>query len=354
MVTARPYALLIVVACLACSDDDGRTPGDTSAMSDGPSAGTGAGGHAGTTGSAGSAGATAGTSGTSGAAGRAGEANAGSGGNGGSSGPDVPDGSAGVDAGPDASTADEARRPGWTLVWRDEFDGPGGSSPDPARWLMETGGDGWGNAELEFYTDRTDNAALDGDGALVITAREEAYMGRDHTSARLTTQGKLEQTFGRFEARLDIPEGQGIWPAFWMLGDDIGSTGWPDCGEIDVMENIGREPTLVHGTLHGPGYSGGNGIGASYSLPGDAPFADDYHVYAIEWEAEEVRWYVDDVLFQTRTPADLPQGAAWVYDHPFFILLNVAVGGQWPGNPDSTTTFPQELRIDYVRVYEPS
>ena len=120
------------------------------------------------------------------------------------------------------------------------------------------------------------------------------------------------------------------------------------------MENIGREPTIVHGTLHGPGYSGGNGIGAPYSLPGDAPFADGYHVYAIEWEADEVRWYVDDELYQTRTPADLPGGADWVYDHPFFIILNVAVGGQWPGNPDDTTTFPQELRVDYVRVYEPS
>jgi beta-glucanase (GH16 family) len=213
----------------------------------------------------------------------------------------------------------------------------------------ETGGTAGVTASLECYTDRAENAALDGSG--VPLRQAESFLARNYTSARLKTQGKFEHTYGRFEARIRIPKGQGIWPAFWMLGNDIGSAGWPTCGEIDIMENIGREPTTVHGTIHGPGYSGGNGIGASYSLPGNAPFADDYHVYAVEWEASAIRWYVDGNLY-ARTPADLPSGARWVYDHPFFMIMNVAVGGQWPGNPDGTTSFPQTMLVDYVRVYD--
>jgi beta-glucanase (GH16 family) len=242
--------------------------------------------------------------------------------------------------------------PGWKLAWHDEFDGPSGTSPDASRWVFETGGNGFGNNELEFYTDRKENAALDGDGMLVITARKESYMGRDYTSARMKTQGKFEHKYGRFEARIRIPKGQGIWPAFWMLGNDIGSPPWPDCGEIDIMENIGKEPTTVHGTIHGPGYSGGGGLGGPYMLPGNAPFADDFHVYAMEWSETKVRWLVDDHEYETRTTADLPDGKRWVYDHPFFLLLNVAVGGQWPGNPDGSTQFPQTMTIDFVRVYD--
>lgn len=255
----------------------------------------------------------------------------------------------------DAAAADDASTtdlPGFTLVWHDEFDGPTGSSPDTSRWVFETGGHGFGNSELEYYTARTDNAALDGQGRLVITAREESYMGRDYTSARLKTHGTFEHTYGRYEARMKLPQGQGIWPAFWMLGVDIGTAGWPSCGEIDVMENIGREPSTVHGTLHGPGYSGGNGIGGGFDLPSGEKFADAFHVFAMEWEAQEIRWYVDGQLYQTRAPSDLPQGADWVYDHSFFLLLNLAVGGLWPGNPDATTTFPQTLTVDYVRVYD--
>jgi beta-glucanase (GH16 family) len=244
--------------------------------------------------------------------------------------------------------------PGWTLVWNDEFDGAADQKPDPAYWVPETGGNGWGNNELEFYTDRPENASLDGKGSLVITARSETYMGRNYTSARLKTQAKFEHTYGRFEARIQIPAGQGIWPAFWMLGNDIGSASWPTCGEIDIMENIGKEPTKVHGTIHGPGYSGGNALGAPFMLASNARFADAYHVFAVEWEASAIRFYVDGNLYETRTPADLPKGAKWVYDHPFFILLNVAVGGQWPGNPDGTSTFPQRMLIDYVRVYDKS
>ena len=144
--------------------------------------------------------------------------------------------------------------------------------------------------------------------------------------------------------------GQGIWPAFWLLGNDVGTVGWPTCGEIDIMENIGKEPSIVHGTIHGPGYSGGASIGAPYTLP-SGKFADDFHVFSIEWTPDTIRFYVDGALYETRTKAELPGGSKWVFDHPFFVLLNVAVGGNWPGNPDATTVFPQKLLVDYVRVY---
>jgi len=248
--------------------------------------------------------------------------------------------------------------PGWSLVWSDEFNGPDGSPVDSAKWVSETGGNGWGNQELEYYTTRS-QSAFQHDGNLVITVSAEKYTGSDgvtrhYTSARLKTQGKFTQKYGRFEASIKIPRGQGIWPAFWMLGDDIDKVGWPKCGEVDIMENIGKEPALVHGTIHGPGYSGAHGIGAPFGLPGDAHFADDFHIYAVEWEPRAIRFFVDDHLYATRTPADLPKGTKWVYNHPFFMLLNVAVGGGWPGNPDATTVFPQTMLVDYVRVYRRS
>jgi len=246
--------------------------------------------------------------------------------------------------------------PGWKLVWSDEFNAPDGTPVDSSKWVSETGGNGWGNDEVEYYTTRPQNAIQKG-GNLVIQAIEEKYTGpdsvtRNYTSARLKTLGKFSRKYGRFEARIKIPRGQGIWPAFWMLGDDINKPGWPKCGEIDIMENIGKEPALVHGTIHGPGYSGGKGISAPFGLPGDPNFADDFHVYAVEWEKKAIRFYVDDHLYATRTPADLPQGTKWVYNHKFFILLNVAVGGGWPGNPDNSSTFPQTMLVDYVRVYK--
>ena len=173
---------------------------------------------------------------------------------------------------------------------------------------------------------------------------------RNYTSARLKTLGTFAQTYGRFEARIRIPRGQGIWPAFWMLGENVDTAGWPACGEIDIMENIGREPNIVHGTLHGPGYSGGQGPTASFTGP--TAFADDFHVFAIEWEPATIRWYVDGNLYSTRNASDLPGGARWVFDHGFFILLNVAVGGDWPGNPDDTTALPQEMVVDWLRVYK--
>jgi len=259
-----------------------------------------------------------------------------------------------------AASAGAVRAQSRALAWGDEFGGPAGTAVDGTKWVLETGNgsDGWGNRELQFYTDTTKNAALDGAGNLVITAYGEALGPKyrcwngpcRYTSARLKTQGKFEQAYGRFEARIRVPFGQGIWPAFWMLGNNIQTAGWPACGEIDIMEHIGREPYNVYGTIHGPGYSGAGGIGAPYTLT-SARFTDDFHVFAVEWEPNQIRWYVDGQLYQTRTPADLPPGSAWVFDHPHFMILNLAVGGYWPGDPDSTTVFPQKMYVDYVRVY---
>lgn len=235
-------------------------------------------------------------------------------------------------------------------TWADEFDGPANTLPDPSKWTYDLGNNnGWGNRELETYTNSLQNVHLDGAGRLVIHVDRS---GSTYTSARIKTQGLISARYGRIEARIRLPFGQGIWPAFWMLGKNINKVGWPRCGEIDIMENIGREPAKAHGTIHGPGYSGANGIGAAYNLSTGA-FADDFHVFAIEWEpGGAIRWYVDGNHYQTRTQADLPAGAVWVFDRPFFILLNLAVGGSWPGNPDATTVFPQRMYVDYVRVYQ--
>ncbi|HYP76942.1 MAG TPA: glycoside hydrolase family 16 protein [Polyangiaceae bacterium] len=237
---------------------------------------------------------------------------------------------------------------GYKLVWSDEFNGAMGTAVDSTKWTFDVGGNGWGNNELEYYTSGTSNAAMDGAGNLVITAKQESKDGKNYTSARLKTQGLKTFTYGRIEARMKISQGQGLWPAFWMLGNDIGSNPWPACGEIDIMENVGKEPNIIHATVHGPGYSAGAGPTKQYTLP--APVASAFHVFAIEWELNTIRWYVDDTLYSTKTPSDIPSGATWVYAHPFFIIMNLAVGGGWPGNPDATTTFPQQLQVDYVRV----
>jgi len=256
---------------------------------------------------------------------------------------------------PSSTPATSTPSTAWSLVWSDEFNGANGTAPDPTKWSFETGGSVFGNNELEYYTSRTENVHQDS-GNLVITARQEIFTGPDNatrnfTSARLKTATHFAQQYGRFEARIKIPAGQGIWPAFWMLGDNIGQVGWPTCGEIDIMENIGREPSTVHGSLHGPGYSGANPLSGSFTLPGSQRFADDFHIFSVEWEPGAIRFYVDGNLFETQTPANLPSGTQWAYDHPFFLLLNVAVGGNWPGNPDQSSVFPQTMLIDYVRVY---
>ncbi|OGN78723.1 MAG: hydrolase [Chloroflexi bacterium GWB2_54_36] len=251
---------------------------------------------------------------------------------------------------------------GWKLIWNDEFDAPAGSPPDPAKWTFDLGGEGWGNQEWEYYTDQPENAATDGAGSLVIRAIEVAeddtrslncwYGPCKYTSARILTRERFDFTYGRVEARLKLPYGNGIWPAFWMLGSDIAAVGWPNCGEIDIMENIGREPDKVYGTVHGPGYSGANGISHSYALPVGQAFKDDFHVFALEWDAVEIRWYMDDELYGVLPKERFSESRPWVFDHPFFLILNVAVGGAWPGYPDETSTFPQEMLVDYVRVYQ--
>jgi beta-glucanase (GH16 family) len=240
----------------------------------------------------------------------------------------------------------------WNLVWSDEFNG---TSVNTSNWTFETGGGGWGNNELEYYTNGQ-NASVSG-GILTIEARRESggyncwYGPCQWTSTRMNTKGKRQFQYGRIEARLAVPSGQGLWPAFWALGANFPGTPWPNCGEIDIMENIGSEPNTVHGTVHGPNYSGGAGIGGPYSLS-SGRFTDDYHLFAVEWESNVMRWYVDGNLYFTLTKATVEARGRWVFDHPNFIILNLAVGGAWPGNPNGSTVFPQRMYIDYVRVYQ--
>ncbi|GAA3439810.1 glycoside hydrolase family 16 protein [Kutzneria kofuensis] len=258
-----------------------------------------------------------------------------------------------VPLGLSASAAPAA--PTATTTFSDDFDGPAGSPADGGKWQYETG-DNVNNHELQWYTSGAANGALDGQGHLVITAKREGghncwYGPCEYTSARLNTAQRFTQAYGHFEARMQIPRGQGMWPAFWMLGDNIGdpNVGWPASGEIDIMENVGFEPNTVHGTIHGPGYSGSGGVGAGYSLPGGQAFADGFHTFAIDWSPNRITWSVDGNAYETRTPADI-NGNRWVFDHPFFIIMNLAVGGYWPGNPDGSTPFPGRLVVDYVHV----
>lgn len=237
---------------------------------------------------------------------------------------------------------------GQAIVWSQEFDGGAGSAPDPSVWNLETGGGGWGNGELQNYTNSRSNSALDGNGNLVITAKREG--DGSYTSARLTTQNKYTAQYGRVEARIQIPRGQGIWPAFWMLGADLPTNAWPSAGEIDIMENVGFEPHRVHGTVHGPGYSGGEGLTSTWQHPQGWSIADDFHTFAVDWAPGSITWSVDGQVYHQVTPASTG-GDPWVFDKPFFIILNVAVGGAWPGYPDGSTPLPQQMKVDYVRVY---
>ena len=241
---------------------------------------------------------------------------------------------------------------GWTLTWSDEFDGEAGQPPDPATWVHDVGGHGWGNEQLEFNTDRVDNAQLDGDGVLWIRATTESYGGNEYTSARIKTEGLKEFGYGRLEARIRLPAGKGIWPAFWMLGSQFSSVGWPGCGEIDILELRGSQPQNLLGTLHGPGYSGGNGVGSHYTA--GSPLSEDFHIYAIERSENRIRWYLDDVMFSEKPPADLPADTEWVFNGDFFAILNVAVGGHFVEAPDQSTPFPALMGIDYLRFYEPN
>jgi beta-glucanase (GH16 family) len=242
----------------------------------------------------------------------------------------------------------------WDLVWVDEFDAPDGVSPDPERWSFNTGGGGWGNGERQYYTDRPENAVIE-DGVLRICAREEEgfFRGYRYTSARLVTKRKGDWTYGRIEVRAQLPEGQGIWPAIWMLPSHTAYGGWPMGGEIDIMEMLGQNPIRVYGTLHyGDPHTH---TGRHYVLRTGETFADGHHVFALEWEPGEIRWYVDGYHYQTQTEwftSKLEHEYPAPFDRPFHLLLNVAVGGRWPGNPDETTEFPQCMAVDYVRVYQ--
>ena len=243
----------------------------------------------------------------------------------------------------DSPTGDDA----WTLAWSDEFEGAAGERPNAAIWTPEVG-TGWGNAQLEYDTDRTANAALDGAGNLVITARKEAFNGSAYTSARLTTAGKRAVQYGKVEARMKLPRGQGMWPAFWLLGANVATVGWPQSGEIYVMEYRGQEPGTVIGSLHGPGYSGGSAKTRRYT-PAASRFDNSFHVFTIEWTSERIDWFVDGTRYYG-VGRSVP--GPWVFDHPFSILLNLAVGGNFVGAPNEFTPFPGEMVVDWVRVYE--
>ncbi len=246
----------------------------------------------------------------------------------------------------------------WQLSWSEEFDSP---EIDRDLWLFEIGNGhtrgipGWGNAERQFYTDEDQNAFIR-DNELVIRAledeRRDQFGTYPYTSARMITEGTMEVQFGRIDVRAKMPIGQGIWPAIWMLGSNLREVGWPESGEIDIMEFLGHEPYTVHGTIHGPGYSGGGGIGASMTL--EQSLADDFHVYSIIWDEDIIIWLIDDMVYHSVTAQQVEElhGGRWVFNQPFYLLLNVAVGGLWPGYPDETTGFPQEMVVDYIRVYE--
>lgn len=235
-----------------------------------------------------------------------------------------------------------------TLVMSEEFDVNGAPNPNLWSYNIGTGNNGWGNNEKQYYTDRPQNIIVE-NGNLKITARRELYLGSAFTSARILTKGKLEQKYGRIEARIKLPLGQGLWPAFWMLGANSDTVTWPACGEIDIMEYLGNSPTKIFGTVHGPGYSGGESISKNFFLS-NSRFDTDFHVFGIEWDENNINFYVDDFLYHSVTPSDVP--GEWVFNQSFYLILNVAVGGNLPGSPNAETPFPQSMLVDYIRIYE--
>lgn len=241
--------------------------------------------------------------------------------------------------------------PATNLVWSDEFNGPAGSKPDPAKWTIDPGTGQ--NNEIQYYTNNN-NANMDGAGSLVIEARREAAGGRDYTSHRMNTGNKFHVHYGRIEARVKVPKGNGLWPAFWMMGADF-LTGrpWPYNGEIDIMEVLGRNTLEGYSTLHAPQYNGGGGYGQKYNAPGGVDFANGFHVWSAEWDSKGIRFRVDgvEVFYASKATVESTRGP-WVFDHPFYIILNLAVGGDFPGPVDATTPFPSRMLVDYVRVYK--
>jgi beta-glucanase (GH16 family) len=234
------------------------------------------------------------------------------------------------------------------LVMSEEFNVDG--APDSNLWSCNigTGANGWGNNELQYYTDRLQNIKVE-NGMLKITAIKEQYLGSGYTSARIISKGKYEKKYGRIEARIKLPRGKGLWPAFWMLGANSDNVIWPQCGEIDIMEYLGNSPTKIFGTVHGPGYSAGESISKNFFLS-NSRFDTDFHIFGIEWDENRVNFYVDDSLYHSVTPEDVP--GEWVFNQSFYMILNIAVGGNLPGAPNGETPFPQEMLVDYIRVYE--
>ena len=237
---------------------------------------------------------------------------------------------------------------GYTLVWQDEFEG---TEIDANNWTHELGNSGWGNNELQNYTAEPENSFIS-DGALVIEAREESSNGSNYSSARMITQGKQEYMFGRIDIRAKLPEGQGIWPALWMLGSNFGTVGWPACGELDIMELVGHEPSTTHGTAHwGPQGQGFSNLSGGSKTLDNGKFSDEFHVFSLIWEFDRVRWLLDDVQLHEINKSTVGNNQ-YPFNQPFFFIFNIAVGGNWPGSPDATTTFPQRMVVDFVRVFQ--
>lgn len=253
----------------------------------------------------------------------------------------------------------QAIPPGYTPIWSEDFNQPVGSAPDPARWKFNLGNnDGWGNHELETYVDDREHARIVADPACADGRALQIQVTSDgagqYRSARIDTAARVAFRYGYIEARIKVPAGKGLWPAFWMLGDDLGRVGWPGCGEIDIMEHLGREPSVVHGSFHGPSDKGDCYLTSTATLPNAKRFADGYHLFALQWSPDSATCLVDGVPYETRRPADLRPGAQWVFNHPFFFILNLAVGGGDAGAPDADTVFPQAMRVDYIRIYQRS
>jgi beta-glucanase (GH16 family) len=255
--------------------------------------------------------------------------------------------------------------PGWTQVWSDEFDGVPGAPVDSSKWRYDTadgcasGNCGWGNNEKEYYSTAPDNIALTGQGQLRIVARQAppaprltCYYGAcRYTSAKITTRGRMEALpAGRVEARIKLALGQGLWPAFWMLGRNIAAVGWPASGELDIMENKGSDSLRTSSAVHGPGYSGNTPFVHVQPLA-HGTIASDFHTFAVEWDSLRMRFFVDDTLHYTVTRSDVQRYGNWVFDQSFFVILNLAVGGHFDGDPASDAIFPATMLVDYVRVY---
>jgi beta-glucanase (GH16 family) len=341
----------IVALCLvSCSSGASSTGGSGGSGGGGAHSGAGAGGALGNAGSSATGGATsqAGASSVAGASGNGGASTGGGGAGGGLAG-----GAGGSGGTPTtAESPDPTDLTKWTLVWSDEFNAPDGTAPDATKWTREENAKPPNNEE-EYYTTSDANSTQSG-GNLVITALKQQMGDQSYTSGRINSLGHYSIPYGRVEARAKMPTGQGMWPAFWMLGDNINNQGWPKCGEIDIMETVGSDIETNHGSLHGPGPGGASyNVSGSLQLPGKVDLSKDFHVYAAEWAENSVKFFVDDTLYETRTPADLSSDQTWEFNHPFFIVINLAVGGSWPGSPNDSTQFPAQLLVDYVRVYAP-